>query len=241
MDAKLFWSRVKKTRFCWFWGGGKVAAGYGAVSVNGRKLRAHRYAYELCYGALLPGFVVCHRCDNPPCVRPDHLFAGGQSDNMRDALLKGRLRVPKGRRFGSGEAHPAAKLSRAVVAAIRALYKQGFTQSHLAQLYRVTRSGIAHGVQGTRWGDASWCAPEARWRKARGEANSQSKLSPEKAAAIRQFAAAGATQSSLSRQFGVTRRAIHMVIEGTTWRVDKPAGFDPTRLSNAHRDFTIPP
>ena len=220
MDAKLFWSRVKKTRSCWFWGGGKFASGYGALRVDGRQVRAHRYAYELCYGALLPGFVVCHRCDNPPCVRPDHLFAGSQRDNMRDALLKGRLYLPPGRKFGRGEAHPAAKLSHAVVVAMRAMYKQGFTQRQLAQLYRVTRSGVAHVIQGNRWEDPSWCAPGARWRKARGEANPNSKLSAEKAAAIRRLAAAGATQSSLARQFSVTRRAIHMVINGMTWRAD---------------------
>lgn len=71
--------------------GTRTAAGYGQVSVRGRVEGAHRVAYVLTYGDLPPDKpLVCHHCDNPPCVRPDHLFAGNYSDNAQDMLRKGR-------------------------------------------------------------------------------------------------------------------------------------------------------
>jgi HNH endonuclease len=86
-----FWFRVDKTGDCWTWTGGKSRNGYGAFWTKEKRLvRASRFSYEQHYGPIPNGMVVCHRCDNPPCVRPDHLFLGTQSDNMRDMWQKGR-------------------------------------------------------------------------------------------------------------------------------------------------------
>ncbi len=90
-----FWSRVDKTGDCWVWTGSRTskdpARAYGLAYRNGRKVVAHRLAWELTFGTGLPVNVqVCHRCDNPPCVRPAHLFLGSASDNQRDAVSKGR-------------------------------------------------------------------------------------------------------------------------------------------------------
>lgn len=84
-----FWARVEKGPDCWTWdypGPG----GYG-VFVTGRKsYRAHRLSWEWAYGAIPSGLYVCHRCDTPPCVRPDHLFLGTAKDNAADRDRKGR-------------------------------------------------------------------------------------------------------------------------------------------------------
>lgn len=69
--------------------------GYGVLTVNGRHLLAHRYSMELALGHPIErGMAVCHRCDNPPCVRPDHLFLGTLTDNDRDMRDKGRDKAP---------------------------------------------------------------------------------------------------------------------------------------------------
>ena len=75
---------------CWPWLGCLTGGGYGQIRNSGRYQQAHRAAWELKYGPIPEGLVVCHRCDNPRCVRPDHLFLGTATDNMRDMYSKGR-------------------------------------------------------------------------------------------------------------------------------------------------------
>lgn len=85
------WKFVQKTDGCWEWNGRRNDRGYGLFAVtHAAARRAHRVIWELVNGPIPSGMVVCHRCDNPPCVRPDHLFLGTQADNMRDMQAKGR-------------------------------------------------------------------------------------------------------------------------------------------------------
>lgn len=91
--ATRFWARVQRAEgdACWLWLGVKDRKGYGRITLGTKNLKAHRVSFELANGRLDDGMLICHRCDNPSCVRPDHLFAGTASDNMRDAVRKGRL------------------------------------------------------------------------------------------------------------------------------------------------------
>ena len=88
--ADRFWAKVAKGDGCWEWQGA-MANRYGAFKLAGRQIGAHRLALQLGGEEDIPsGMVVCHRCDNPRCVRPDHLFVGTRSDNSQDMSRKGR-------------------------------------------------------------------------------------------------------------------------------------------------------
>lgn len=85
-----FWARVKKGDGCWEWTGSTGRRGYGTFMVHGERTRSHRYSWALHFGAIPDGLWVLHRCDNPPCVRPDHLWLGTVLDNNVDSRIKGR-------------------------------------------------------------------------------------------------------------------------------------------------------
>jgi hypothetical protein len=91
--AQLLWEQVTILDDCWCWTGRTIGYGYGQIYIPSRRsnVLVHRLSYELFVGPILDGLFVLHTCDNPPCVRPSHLFLGTNADNMRDAWKKGRL------------------------------------------------------------------------------------------------------------------------------------------------------
>jgi len=84
-----FNSHIKYTDACWEWTGA-IRGGYGAVVINKKCYRAHRVAWVIRFGDIPNGMCVCHHCDNPRCVRPDHLWLGTQQENQEDKIRKGR-------------------------------------------------------------------------------------------------------------------------------------------------------
>lgn len=86
-----FWALVDRDGDgCWEWCGALDGHGYGRTWRDGGRFLAHRRAWECVNGPIPEGMFVCHKCDNPPCCNPDHLFVGTALDNMRDAIRKGR-------------------------------------------------------------------------------------------------------------------------------------------------------
>lgn len=94
-----FFSRIEYTESCWNWKGGDNGQGYRRISVNGEIAYAHRLAWTIFRGDIPNGLCVCHHCDNPSCVRPDHLFLGTKADNNIDRIIKGRSVYPKKKEF----------------------------------------------------------------------------------------------------------------------------------------------
>lgn len=131
---------------CWEWVAGKDTHGYGQMKINGRKRLAHRVSYELYRGPIPDGILVCHDCDNPACINPDHLFLGTQTENMADMMSKGRGRKARLK----GEDHSQAKLTESDVVAI--LSAKGLvSQVALADQYGVSPSQIGNIHRGKAW------------------------------------------------------------------------------------------
>ncbi|MCH8067616.1 MAG: HNH endonuclease [Nanoarchaeota archaeon] len=88
-----FFSKVDKSKDCWEWQARRSPDGYGEVGLNHKRYLAHRVSYSISNGYIPQGMFVCHKCDNPPCVNPDHLFLGTADDNMKDMVSKGRAAI----------------------------------------------------------------------------------------------------------------------------------------------------
>jgi hypothetical protein len=143
--AQSFESRVDRSAGpdgCHLWMGGMHTTGYGGLSVGGKSLRAHRRAYELAYGPVAEGVMVCHRCDNRRCVNVAHLFLGSHADNMADLSSKQRRH---------GERNSRAKLSTEQVLEIRRLWRSGVQQKDLAKTYGVGKTQMSVIVRGLQW------------------------------------------------------------------------------------------
>jgi hypothetical protein len=129
---------------CTEWTGNRDANGYGRIGVEQRPVLVHRLAWELAHGPIPAGLHVLHRCDNPPCVRLDHLSLGTQADNMRDTVTRGRH--VQGDRVGT------AKLTEANVLEIRRRYAAGgVTQKSLAAEFGVKPPAIQAIINRRKW------------------------------------------------------------------------------------------
>ena len=162
-----FWGYVEKTETCWLWRGSRTPEGYGQFSLGGRhdrkRIQAHRWAYKQLKGPIPEHLFVCHRCDIPACVRPDHLFLGTQADNIRDMINKNRhgwvthpermahvLRVRKNPI--KGERVWTAKLTAEQVSEIRNRYSpRKITAKQLAAEYSVSYWNIYEILWGNTW------------------------------------------------------------------------------------------
>lgn len=113
---------------CWEWSRGRHRQGYGELSVDGKMKLAHRVAYETMCGPIPDGMKVCHTCDNPPCINPEHLFLGTQLENVRDCVSKLRFGNP---------------LSPDQKAEIRRLREAGVSPRDVAERFNVSQSRVA--------------------------------------------------------------------------------------------------
>jgi len=175
IDHDHFWSKVHKTDGCWLWTAGKFSTGYGQCHVRLWPMYAHRISWMISNQRNIPyGLFVLHRCDNPPCVNPDHLFLGTQLDNRRDSVAKGR--TAKGERHGTrtkpesvhrgdnhifrlhperharGQNTPRCKLTETIVREIRCKHETGtISCAQLGRDYGVTKQSILALIHRRTW------------------------------------------------------------------------------------------
>lgn len=140
-----FWEKVnrKTDSECWNWIGAIGSDGYGIVGINSNVYRAHRIAYYIHFKKDPNTLLVCHKCNNPPCVNPYHLFLGTQQDNMQHAFNIGR-------RNQNGSSNPMSKLTESDIHKIREL-NQSISQARIAKLFNVTTGAINQILTGKTW------------------------------------------------------------------------------------------
>ena len=133
---------IRVTPGCWLWLKSKDTKGYGLLRVNGKQEKTHRVSYRLFVGPIPDGLHICHRCDTPACVNPDHLFTGTNKENMEDRERKGR----GVRQFG--EAHHNAKITMDIARAIRTDSRK---QREIGAAYGISQHTVWQVKQNIIW------------------------------------------------------------------------------------------
>ena len=141
--AERFLAKVCRSEGCWNWMASKKVGGYGQFRYNGKVCAAHRFSYQFYVGPIAPGLSVCHKCDNPACVNPSHLFLGTDQENKADMYSKHRNVF--------GEGHPNSKLTPDQIVSIRKDSSDGIPQRKIASKYKTQRSQVSLIVNRKRW------------------------------------------------------------------------------------------
>lgn len=208
---------------CWEWTASRNNRGYGVIGFKGEQYLAHRFSYMIFQGAIPEGKLICHHCDNPKCVNPDHLYAGTAKDNRVDNLLRGRNTAGGPAGMGNGR----AKLTDEDIALIFQLREQGYLQREIGAKLGITQAYVGKVLRGENRIDHPTAyrkhhAPDAvkpRQYESRkglltGSKNPQSKLTDAQVAEIRELAKTGLSQRKIGELFGVTQSNISCILLG---------------------------
>ena len=203
-DVKRFFRSFNSTHGCWLWAGTLDKNGYGLFRYGRKSFRAPRIAYKVFCGVDPGQLHVCHSCDVPRCVNPDHLFLGTNADNTNDKVAKGR--------HGIGEANGQSKLSTEDILFIRSSNK---TQKELAAQFGVVPSVIGNVRLRLRWKHIDDGLGKICRGKPRGERNHKSKLKEPDIVGIR---LSEDSNVGLAKKFGVDQSVISRIRARKTWR-----------------------
>ncbi len=144
-----FWNRLQITDSCWLWTGTVNEKGYGHIVHHQKLWKAHRLAWFFKNGEIPNGLCVLHRCDNPPCCNPAHLFLGTLADNHADMMSKGRGSKPP---LNFGEGHNRGKLKEVDVREILRLHSEsGVSALAIAKRFSVHNASIYNIIKGKSW------------------------------------------------------------------------------------------
>lgn len=189
-------ARIKKTDAgCWEWTGAKCYAGYGKMYANRKARDTHRIAYEVFCGPIPDGMYVCHRCDNPPCVNPEHLFLGTPKANQQDMRDKGRAVHLK------GEAKSSAGLTDADVLRLRKMFGGGVKRSEIATTFGLDETTVTHIATGKIWKHLPGAVPPRVYPPKISDVSEARRLRSE-----------GASYTAIGRKFGVSPETVRRTL-----------------------------
>lgn len=195
-DLQRFLEKIDKTDSCWNWKGYINKLGYGHFWLNGQET-AHRSSWILHNGNIPENMCVCHKCDNPKCVNPDHLFVGSYKDNTQDMIKKGRKGID-----------PNIIITKEKAKEVVELYRKGMKQRDIAKLYGINQANI--------WKHIHKEIPSQG--KAFGEKNCNAKLTKEKVAEMRKMHVPyKVSYSKIAKIFDVDVSTAERAIKGKTW------------------------
>ncbi len=208
-----FWDKVEKTRSCWLWAASKFKQGYGQIKRDGKNLYAHRASYELHFGEIPEGKLVCHHCDVKLCVNPLHLFLGTWKDNVQDMIKKGR------RADTRGDLNGMSKLSGAEILKVVSKVSSGkMSQNEASAVYGLSQGTISAILCGKKWNSVTGIKRrESQVGHARGEGHGVSVLTEKKVLSMRRLYESGKTQAFLAAKFGVSNGTVSNVVTRKYW------------------------
>lgn len=203
-----YFERVIQRKGCWDWLGSVDHDGYGLLSYRRVVYRAHRLSYELLKEPIPDGLWVLHRCDNPRCSNPDHLFLGTAIDNVADKTAKDRQ--------AAGSRNGRAKLTEDNVRLIRALYRRDILRScsKLAKKFNVSTPAILNALKGPGWKHVEGVIPASLIDVNKRRTQFRSKLSDQDRAAIREQLKAGIPAVRIYRRYKVSPSYISLIKSG---------------------------
>ena len=223
-DPSLPW----QTYPCLEWPYYREKNGYGIIGVcNGGRptynIFVHKYSLELKVGPLPPGHGSLHRCDNPPCFRPTHLWSGTQADNMSDMANKGRAPWGREKPRNAGQRNHKAKLTWDQVHEIRHLYASGISQPILAVRFGITQCNASSIIRNVTWKDSAYIRPAIENRQ-KGESSYHSRFKWCEIEEIRRLNSLGVSMYKLAKMFRAGSGHIHGIIHRQFWKdpVERP-------------------
>jgi hypothetical protein len=191
-----FMNKVEKTETCWIWKAQIQPTGYGTFWMNKKNQLSHRVSWVLFKGDIPNGLWVLHRCDNPSCVNPDHLFLGTPKDNTHDMMNKGR------------ERKQISKLTERDLANVLDLYKNGVSQREISRIFNTTQFLIWRHIH-----------KKVPVKKCIGEGNKKSVLTEMQVKEIRSsYIPIKVSFNILSKKYNVNKSTIERIIRRETWQ-----------------------
>lgn len=212
-DIELFLKRVDKVCGpCWIWKTGKDKDGYGFFNLRKKTYKAHRWSYEKFIGPIHSGMCICHKCDNPSCVNPDHLFAGTTQENTADKVKK--------RRQAMGGAHGMSKITEDIVVEIIEMNNTGsFLQTDIAAKFGITNQQVNNILSGRSWKHISATRIGVNFNNNNnvGTKNKSSKLKDSDVKEIRSLYRSGVSQREIGRRYNISHFHAGKIAKGISW------------------------